>query len=151
MLVKEKLKMLKKVVLWTLWHLHYKKVRPGTAKMSTGPCCYTMLMTDSSNQLQHIFPQSFGVASESFSIRLLKELRIKGKKTKGLGHWAQTVGGLASLMAWGGVSSLQVSCEDSGRQMCDSFCCFRQTFQVMLVSESQDKARTLQKLIHGSY
>lgn len=51
--------------------------------MSTGPCCFTLLMTDSSNQLQHTFPQSFAVASESFSIRLLKELRIKGEKNAG--------------------------------------------------------------------
>lgn len=109
-------------------------------------------MTGITNQLQHVFPQSFGVASESFSTRLLKELRTKGREKprgKGSGYkqwWP------ASLVVWGSASKLQVFCEDSSWRICVTASLLSQTdipgHARLWVSRL--KTSTLQKLSDGS-
>lgn len=99
------------------------------------PAVHTRFRMDIVNQLQHTFPWSLGVASESLSRKLLKELRTKAEENPGLqqGDW---------LHSWSGAVHQDCKCLPeiaAGRSERRHLCRLRQTFWVTLVSESRDK------------
>lgn len=127
--------MQKTVVLWTLWHWHYKMGRPGL-----GPCCHCRV------QVRHYWcivansSQSSGEASEPFSTRLLKEMRTKGRgkpRAKGCGHSQQD--GLHPPSGEAHADSKCLAQIAVGVSVWRHLCRLRRTFRVTLVSESQDK------------